>query len=71
MTSKDVTKQHIAFTISETEGDDSDGGHDYDDDDDDDGINGGNNVEDDTDGSISDSDAVREISSSERYLTIY
>ena len=68
MTSEDVIKQHIAFTISETEGDDSDGGHGYDDDD---GINGDDNVEDDPDGSISESDAVREISSSEGYLTIY
>ena len=58
---KDVIKQHMAFTMSET--DDSDGGHDYDDEDDD--GNGDNNVEDDPDGSTSDSDAVTEISSSE------
>ena len=64
MASKDVIKQHMAFTMSETKDDDSDGGHDYDYDDDDDG-NGDNNVEDDPDGSTFDSDAVREISSSE------
>ena len=52
----------MAFTMSETEDDDSDGGHDYDDDDD---SNGDNNVEDDPDGSTFDSDAVRQISSSE------
>ena len=62
---KHVIKQHMAFTMSETEDDDSDGGHDYDDDDDDDDGNGDNNVEDDPDGSTFDSDAVREISSSE------
>ena len=61
MAAKDVIKQHMAFTMSETEDDDSDGGHDYDDDD----CNGDNNVEDDPDGSTFDSDAVREISSSE------
>ena len=59
---KDVIKQHMAFTMSETEDDDSDGGHDYDDDE---NGNGDNNVEDDPDGSTFDSDAVREISSSE------
>ena len=52
---KNVIKQHMAFTMSETEDDDSDGGHDYDDDDD---GNGDNNVEDVPDGSTSDSDAV-------------
>ena len=61
MAAKDVIKQHMAFTMSETEDDDSDGGHDYDDDD----GNGDNNVEDDPDGSTFDSDAVRKISSSE------
>ena len=54
---KDVIKQHMAFTMSETEDDDSDGGHDDDDDDDDD-------VEDDPGSSTSDSDAVKETSSS-------
>ena len=63
MTAKDVIKQYMAFTMSETEDDDSDGGHDYDDDDVD--GNGDNNVEDDPDGSTFDSDAVREISSYE------
>ena len=64
MAAKDVIcKQHMAFTMSETEDDDSDGGHDYDDDNYD--GNGDNNVEDDPDGSTFDSDAVREISSSE------
>ena len=62
MAAKDVIKQHMAFTMSETEDDDSDGGHDYDDDE---NGNGDNNVEDDPDGSTFDSDAVREISSSE------
>ena len=59
---KDVIKEHMAFTMNETEDDDSDGGHGHDDDDDD---GNGDNVEDDPDGSTSDSDAVREISSSE------
>ena len=59
---KDIIKQHMAFTMSETEGDDSNGGHDFDDDNDD--GNGDNNVEDDPGGSTSDSDAVKEISSS-------
>ena len=45
--------------MSETGDDDRDGGHDYDD------GNGDNNVEDDPDGSTSDSDTVKEISSSE------
>ena len=62
MAAKDIIKQHMAFTMSETEGDDSNGGHDFDDDDDDDG--NGDNVEDDPGGSTSDSDAVKEISSS-------
>ena len=53
---KDVIKQHMAFTTSDTEDDDSDGGHDYDDEDDD--GNGDNTVEDDPDGTTSDSDAV-------------
>ena len=63
VTAKDVMKQHMAFTMSETEDDDSDGGHNFDGDDDDDG--NGDNVEDDPGGSTSDSDAVKEISSSE------
>lgn len=29
---KDVIKEHMAFTMSETEDDDRDGGHDFDDD---------------------------------------
>ena len=57
---KDVIKQHMAFTTSETENDDSDGGHEFDDNDDDDD----DNVEDDPGGSTSDSDTVKEISSS-------
>ena len=59
---KDFIKRHVPFTLSESEDDDSDGGHDFDDDDDD--GNGDNNVEDDPGGSTSDSDAVKEISSS-------
>ena len=58
---KDFIKRHVPFTLSESEDDDSDGGHDFDDDDD---GNGDNNVEDDPGGSTSDSDAVKEISSS-------
>ena len=56
----------MAFAMSETVDDDSDGGHDFDDDDnDDDGNgNGDNNVEDDPGGITSDSDTVKEISSS-------
>ena len=50
---KDIIKQHMAFTMSETEDDDSDGGHDFDDGDDDDDV-GDNNVEDDPGGSTSD-----------------
>ena len=64
---KDFIKRPVAFTLSESEEDDSDGGHDFDDDDDDDDDddgNGDNNVEDDPGGSTSDSDAVKEISSS-------
>ena len=52
----------MAFTMSETEDDDSDGRYDFDDDHD--------NVEDDPGNSTSDSDAVKEISSSALYLTI-
>ena len=60
-----LIKQHTAFTMSKTEDDDSDGGHDFDDDDDDDDDgNGDNNGEDDPGGSTSDSNAVKEISSS-------
>ena len=59
-----VIKQHMAFTMSETEDDDSDRGHDFDDDDDDDDGNGDNDVEDDPRGSTCGSDAVKEISSS-------
>ena len=62
VSAKDVIKQQMAFTMSKTENDDSDGGHGFDDDDDD--GNGDNNVEDDLSGSTSDSDAVKEISSS-------
>ena len=29
MAAKDVIKQHMAFTMSETEDDDSDGGHNF------------------------------------------
>ena len=47
--------------MSETEDDNTDGGHDFDDDD---NGNGDNDVEDDPGGSTSDSDAVKEISSS-------
>ena len=61
MSAKDVIKQHMAFTMSETEDDNTDGGHDFDDDD---NGNGDNDVEDDPRGSTSDSDAVKEISSS-------
>ena len=53
--------------MSETEDDDSDGGHGFDDDE---YSNGDNNVEDDPGSSTSDSDAVKEISSSAWYLTI-
>ena len=68
MAAKDVIKHNMAFAMSETVDDDSDGGHDFDDDDDDDDGNGNgngdNNVEDDPGGITSDSDAVKEISSS-------
>ena len=55
---KDVIKQHMAFATSETENDDSDGGHEFHDDDDED------EDEDDPGGSTFDSDTVKEISSS-------
>ena len=42
MAAKDVIKQHMAFTMSETEDDNSDGGHDFDDDDDEDEEDDGN-----------------------------
>ena len=60
---KDAIKQHMAFTMRETEDDDSDGGHDFDDDDDEDDDDGGD-VEDDPADSTSDPDAVKETSSS-------